>query len=583
MSKNINDLLNELDNQNSEDKKDHEIWMEIHKVNSEFPSHEAEMEKMAFYISEVKGMHVQSEWDFFFPHTITNDSRGLIEYPTFDEITEDIVDYWKKRYEQTKNLFMKLRYMGLVLVFEKKFIKKKNYQLTCAYIELLIDVSTKNIGTNQELIRYAERAIDLSKSINNPQLIDKSILNLINLEDKISDISLASTWGFCFKILVLEKEKNLTELQKQKIVKDMEDKFVFLSEKEDRPPYMLISTIESLTEYYRSNNNVKKIEEILKKYSVKIKQYVGTVRPIIASTELMDLYNLLVKNHLHDEANSVLVLLNENGDNVIKDMSMFETTHEISHEVMEDMIRKNIEGEFDQTFLKLVLKNVISKKDVLNTLEQKYEKFPLLQIFSGQTVLDDNGRIKQRIDANNDDESLLLKEMGQTIILNSSLFNFFLREIIIKNNKSCEDLVDLIYKSPVFKVENREIIFKGVEAFLNENHIVSVHLLIPQIEVAFKKIIELQSGNILQKNKFNGMNFQTLDSLIKDNLVENIYDDETIFYFRAVLSDPRGLNIRNDVCHGIVNADSFNFSYSLLIMHIIFLLARIRDDISHST
>lgn len=582
MSRNLNDLLNELDNQNCKDQKDHEIWMEINKVNSEFPSHEAEMEKMAFYISEVKGMHVQSEWDFFFPHAIANDSKGLIEYPAFDEITEEIVEYWKKRYEQTKNLFMKLRYMGLVLVFEKKFIRKKNYQLICTYIELLIDVTTKNIGTNQELIRYAERALYLSKSINNLKLIDKSILNLINLEDKISDICLASTWGFCFTNLVLGKEKNLTQPQKQKIVKDMEDKFIFLSEKDDRPPYMLISTIELLTEYYRSNNDVKKVEEILKKYSVKIKQYVETVRSIIAVTELMELYNLLFKNNLHDEAHSISILINKNGANMIKDMSIFETTHEISHEVMEEMIRENIEGDFDQTFVKLILKNVISKEKVLNDLEQKYEVFPLLQIASGQIISDDNGRIKQRIDAN-DYESLLLKEMGQTIILNSSLFDYFLREIIVKNNKSCENLVDLIYKSPVFKVENREIIFKGVEAFLNGNHIVSVHLLIPQIEVAFKKIIELQSGNILQKNRLNGMNFQTLDSLIKDKLVENIYDEETIFYFRAVLSDPRGLNIRNDVCHGIVNADSFNFSYSLLIMHLIFLLAQITDDISPST
>lgn len=583
MSKNINDLLNELDNQNSEDQKNHEIWMKIHKVSVDFPSREAEMEKMAFYISEVKGMHVQSEWDFFFPYTSTNDSRGLIEYPKLEEITEETITYWKKRCEQTKNLFMKLRYMGLVLVFENEILKKKNPQLTCSYIELLIDVSTRNIGCNQDLIRYAKRALSLAKSIKNSELIDNSILNLINLEDKISDINLASTWGLCFETLVLGKEKKLTELQKQKIVKDMEDKFVFLSKQEDIPPYLLLNTLEPLTSYYRSIKDIEKTEGILKIYSVKVKKYIETVRPIIASSELMNLYNLLVKNHLHDEANNILVLLNKNGDNVIKDMSMFETTHEISHEVMEEMIRQNIEGEFDQTFLKLILKNVISKKNVLNALEKKYEQFPLLQILSGQTIIDENGRIKQRIDANNDDgESMLIKEMGETITLNSDLFNLFLREIINKNNKSCEDLVDLIYKSPVFKVENREIIFKGVEAFLNEDHIVSVHLLIPQIEAAFKKIIELQSGNILQKNKFQGMNFQTLDSLVKNDLVKNIYDDETIFYFRAVLSDPRGLNIRNDVCHGIVNADRFNFSYSLLVMHIIFLLARVRDDISPS-
>lgn len=581
MNNNLNDLLNELDNHNFEDQKDHEIWMKIHKISVDFPSREAEMEKMAFYISEVKGMHVQSEWGFFYPHSLTNDSKGLIEYPKLEEITEDTITYWKKRCEQTKNLFMKLRYMGLVLVFENEVFKKKNPQLTCSYIELLIDVSTKNIGCNQDLIRYAKRALSLAKSIKNSELIDTSILNLINLEDKISVINLASTWGFCFETLVLGKEKKLTGLQKQKIVKDMEDKFASLSKQEDIPPYLLLNTLEPLTSYYRSIKDIEKTEGILKIYSVKVKKYIETVRPIIASSELIDLYNLLFKNHLHSEAESVLVLLNKNGSSVINDMTTFETTHEISHETMDEMLRRNTDGEFDQTFLKLILKNVISKKNVLNALEKKYDQFPLLQIFSGQTVIDESGRIKQKIEANNDDdESLIIKEMGQTIILNSSLFNVFLRKIINKNKKSCEDLVDLIYKSPVFKLENREIIFKGVEAFLNEDHIVSVHLLIPQIEAAFKKIIELQSGNILQKNKFQGMNFQTLDSLVKNDLVKNIYDDETIFYFRAVLSDPRGLNIRNDVCHGIINAEIFNFSYSLLVMHIIFLLAQIRDDIS---
>ncbi len=63
--------------------------------------------------------------EFFYPHTTTNDSRGLIEYPKLEEITEEHINYWKNRYEQTKNLFMKLRYMGLVLVFEKEVLNKK--------------------------------------------------------------------------------------------------------------------------------------------------------------------------------------------------------------------------------------------------------------------------------------------------------------------------------------------------------------------------------------------------------------------------------------------------------------------------
>ncbi len=172
--------------------------------------------------------------------------------------------------------------------------------------------------------------------------------------------------------------------------------------------------------------------------------------------------------------------------------------------------------------------------------------------------------------------------MSNSILINSSLFDFYLREIIKKNKKSCQDLVDLIYKSPVFKVENRQIIYKGVEAFLNEDHIVCIHLLIPQIEASFKQCIDIQTDSIIQKNKFKGMKFLTLDSLINKDSLKNIYDEETIFYFRCVLSDPRGINIRNDVCHGIINADKFDFSYSLLVMHIILLLAKVNYETSSS-
>ncbi|WP_336040714.1 DUF4209 domain-containing protein, partial [Acinetobacter calcoaceticus] len=574
MNKNLDGLLNELDNYNFEDQKNHDIWMKIHKVSADFPSQEAEMEKMAFYISEIKGMHTQSEWSFFYPHTTTNDSRGLIEYPKLEEITEEHINYWKNRCEQTKNIFMKLRYMGLVLVFEKEVLNKKNYQLTCAYIDLLIDVCTKKIGGTLELIRYAKRALSISKSINNKNFIEKSILNLINLEDNISEINLAGTWGFCFDMLILEKEKNLTEELKQKIVKDMEDKFEYFSKIEGLPSYLLLHTLEPLSSYYRSISDNKKIEILLEVYSDRVKKHIINISPIIASTELLNLHSLLIKNNLHSEAENILVLLNKNGKHVINNLAWIEQTKEISHEDMDVLLKRNTEGPFDEVLERLILKNVISKENVLKEIEIKREQNPLLYSLN-QTIVDDEGRITQKIDSNEDSESVLLREMSNSIMINSSLFDLHIRKIIKKNKKTCQDLVDLIYKSPVFKVENRQIIYKGIEAFLNEDHIVCVHLLIPQIEAAFKQCIDLQTESIFQKNKFKGMNFLTLDSLINKDSLKKIFDDETIFYFRCVLSDPRGINIRNDVCHGIINADKFNFSYSLLVMHIILLLATV--------
>ncbi len=76
------------------------------------------------------------------------------------------------------------------------------------------------------------------------------------------------------------------------------------------------------------------------------------------------------------------------------------------------------------------------------------------------------------------------------------------------------------------------------------------------------------------------MNFQTLDGLINHETINKIYhnDEDLIFYFRAVLSEPKGLNIRNNICHGILDSEDIDFSYSLLTIHIIFLLAQIKYE-----
>lgn len=99
----------------------------------------------------------------------------------------------------------------------------------------------------------------------------------------------------------------------------------------------------------------------------------------------------------------------------------------------------------------------------------------------------------------------------------------------------------------------------------------------PSMPVQCHTLVNVTYINFCVRNKSNGMNYQTLDSLVQSDLVEKVYDNKTIFYFRAVLSDPKVLNITNAVCPGIINAERFDFSYSLLIIYIIFLLAQIRN------
>ena len=570
----LTQLLYELDN-DKEVKNNHEIWMKIHPVSCVESSFECDAEKLAFYISENKGMHIKSEWDFFYPETSTNKNNHFIEYPQLQEITTECINYWRKRSNETNNLFMKVRYTGLVLVFDKIVNNKFDFNLLNIYIDLLFEISKSNTESVHELEKYALRALNLSKKFNVREKIDKSIENLIALEERVFDYSNLSSWGFCFEKLILGKELNLTRTQKEGIISSFIKKYNLYSE-DINPPYLLKPFLDFILTYHRSIGDVNGISNFLLKYHDKLIEYTNTIRPIVAVAELKGLYHLLIENNMHQKAGEILVLINSYLISVSDDLIVYETAHQIPNEKMKKMIDENTIGDFEPTLLRLILKNVISKRNVLNERAKRLAQFPLMGVF-GSTYIDSNGRPTAKIE-NDDEEGIAFAEMRNTISLNSSFFDLYLREIITKNNKSSQDIVDYIHMSPLFIPENKEILLKGVDAFLKEDHITSVHLLVPQIESAFRKAVELSGGSILRENGFDGFNYQTLDGLIKNDNVKVMFNNgsEIIFYFRSVLSESRGLNIRNNICHGILRAEDINFTYSLLVIHVILLLAQVK-------
>ncbi len=80
MNSELTKLLDSLNDPLKVDLKDHDIWMALHKVAHDNPTFESEAEKMAFYISEVKGIHIQSEWDFFIHIHLQKEKEKLLSF-----------------------------------------------------------------------------------------------------------------------------------------------------------------------------------------------------------------------------------------------------------------------------------------------------------------------------------------------------------------------------------------------------------------------------------------------------------------------------------------------------------------------
>ncbi len=104
----------------------------------------------------------------------------------------------------------------------------------------------------------------------------------------------------------------------------------------------------------------------------------------------------------------------------------------------------------------------------------------------------------------------------------------------------------------------------------------AVHLLIPQIENALRVLLEKASGSVLKTARGGGFHFKVLDDLLRDPLLVQVFGEDIVFYFRVLLVDPRGWNLRNRVCHGHCDVSEFGSYMSDRIIHVLLCLALVR-------
>ncbi len=75
-----------------------------------------------------------------------------------------------------------------------------------------------------------------------------------------------------------------------------------------------------------------------------------------------------------------------------------------------------------------------------------------------------------------------------------------------------------------------------------------------------------------------GFNLRILDDILRDPLMLQIVGEDAIIYFRVLLVDPRGWNLRNRVCHGLLTANEFEPLMSDRLIHVLLCLAQVREQ-----
>ncbi len=562
---NLHSLLLELDSSNAP-RCEHDIYKLLSKATCE-PEEDfiAKSEQMAFLFNDKAP--VNSWGTYFGPYFV--DFEENIESPSLSLVTKEMLDYWKERAETTKNALMKARYYGLIYDFQQHVTGEKvNYKIAGEYVISLIKACHDGVCSNFiEEVQKIERAYRVSKLFNKKEWIENCIETAINIEDRIIKHRRFDQIGRCFSLFIGEKEKFLTEEQRNKIILNLEKTVEQLAVCGD--PWRTEEKGRLLAGYYRSINKKEEIARVLNVIANCGFIACEKQNPMTKSLIYQGLCKLYNDFNMNDEFNDITRKSANIREEIIKSMGKYPVPA-----VMAEDKNFDLQGGIEDVFGRISKKFITGEKEAKklhdeNTGNNVYDF--LVQI--GAIIIthyNDKG-IPSVLSKNNNPA---INSACQIILSESHALYDILLKAIEQYNADAEKIVDIFYKSIYFEDQKREIIKRGIHAFIEKDFLVAIHLLVPQIESVIHNLVKLNGGDIYEENRFGGLQLKFFERLLSDNGVSKYFDEDIISYYRIILTDQRGFNIRNDVCHGILLQERFDWLYAVRIIHILLCLSQ---------
>ncbi|WP_444921294.1 DUF4209 domain-containing protein [Microbulbifer sp. CnH-101-G] len=568
-------LLEEFEEKTSE----HCISSKINNATEDDQSPEAIAERLAFgFCENYSGK--QSSWGTYYGPMMVwvGDDGKPYESPSLSLVDHDMIEYWKNRSKNTNNPIMKARYSGIVWDLSEAAIgEKPSYRIAIDYVNALLEVTDNDLCEHPtETITKITRAFSVASALNNSELIKKSIESAIKLEDRIAEDDKAGLWGFSFDLFVLGKCRYLSDIQKRKLIEDLESRLerVF----KDCSPWVCESAGIPLATYYRSKGMDADVSRVIDIVGRCFENACEGSAAMLASSWLQHVHDIYINYNMKSSAERVSRKISQIGPEVIESMQEFSHSTEIPRKKLDAYLDSMTSGDLETTLNRIAIQFIPKKNQAEQQVLKLARKYPLTYLFT-KTLQDHKGRPVATIGGIEEDlEGNIIQQLSQKMNIDS----FFLRHSFNKASEvygmSSDELTSFILRSPIFEESKNNIVQKGVKAYLDEDYMSAIHILVPQAEAAIRTLVELMGGATLRKNRQGGLQLRTFDDLLRDEGVENCFGADTSFYFRMLLTDQRGWNMRNDVCHGISPAGAFNYSTADRVMHVMLCLSQVRES-----
>lgn len=396
--------------------------------------------------------------------------------------------------------------------------------------------------------------------------------------DQHAEVTKPGTWAFMFENLWNNKKVPVTEAQAAKIIDSLEE-FLRRScdqgNNEEFDPWRAQMAAGMLEQHYRRENKLVEAERVIRAYGQAFESVAALANPTLAVAWLQPVFEAYRSRGMAGDAERVQLALIEKGKDLQRDMQAIEIPVTLPKEKVDAFLNALVDGGLEQALAKIAARFIPKAQKAREQSEKSLSLAPLQALIPIVIHQAETGHPVAKIGGVKEDpEGRLIYQLAQNVEFESAFLAGGLDKVRDRYQLSAEQLVDILFGSPLFGDERRALLLEGICAYYGVDHVKAVHLLVPQIEQAMRRLLDAFGVPANKAGKVIGtMQAKNLGDILWEERIVEFVPDDLRLYLIAFLADSRGHNLRNRLSHGLLTHQELQRPISDRVVHVLLCLA----------
>ncbi|MGC9261506.1 MAG: DUF4209 domain-containing protein, partial [Phycisphaerae bacterium] len=475
---------------------------------------------------------------------------------------------WQDRVGAADSPRLKAQYADLVWEYsEGRKIKDAHKYANCAADEYL------NAYAEEPLMRRrcAARALHLALTKNDQNAVCRAIkliFDRLQLPQATPEPAVTA-----FDLLIDRDGITLSSDQEALIIQRLDEALCAGQNSNSNPQLCIVEVTtclqvaDRLISYFSKAKDRRNIADVLQKL---VKHHLPdfTGAGLILAPQLLKQLRKKILEHTGDKAllQKVDNALRDAGEQSMQAMTVIRMPIAISTAQVDADVARLCQGTVRQAFHGFAMEFTPNPANFRGT-----GAFDLMRHVCSMAVVDAQGRHVGDPTTTTDSEIFYL--MGRAIHGNTRLLVYVLGRIFFHFQASAATVARELLSREFFETARRDVLTKGIEYAMTTEHLNAAHILIPQIEHAMRVLVEQGQGSTYQPTqRADATPLKLLPALLEESSVQTKFGERYITYVKTVLTEEMGLNLRNKLCHGMMESDEFSPITSAILLHVLMVL-----------